>query len=82
MTLTFELIRDIVTVNPSTKFRVRMSNGSAVRALTDGQTDGLTGPILYPRPLTREGIKTAKHCRQFLVQAHIHDSYARLVRSV
>ncbi len=61
MTLTFELIRDIVKVNPSTKFRVRTLNGFAGRVLTDGQTDrwtdGQTGPILYPRPLTREGIK-------------------------
>ncbi len=31
-----------------------MSNGSAVRALTDTQTDTQTGPILYPRLLTRE----------------------------
>ncbi len=50
MTLTFELIRDIVKVNTSTKFRVCMSNGSAVRALTnrhthtrtDGRTDTQT----------------------------------------
>ena len=51
MTLTVKLIRDIVKVNPSTKFWVRTSNGLAGRALTDGQT----GPILYPPPLTREG---------------------------
>ncbi len=58
MTLTFELIRDIIKVNASTKFRVCMSNGSAMRALTDRQTHThtQTGPILYPRPLTREGI--------------------------
>ncbi len=35
MTLTFELIRDIMKVNVSTTFWVSMSNGSAVRALTD-----------------------------------------------
>ncbi len=36
------LIRDIIKVNASTKFRVCMSNGSAVRALTDTltHTDG------------------------------------------
>ncbi len=60
MTLTFELVQDIIEVHTSTKFWVRTSNRSAVRALTDGQTDGQTnrqtGPILYPRPLTREGI--------------------------
>ena len=38
MTLTFELIRDIVKVNPSTKFWVRASNGSARRVLTDKHT--------------------------------------------
>ncbi len=36
--MTFELIRDIVKVNASTKFRVCMSNGSAVRALTNRHT--------------------------------------------
>ena len=55
MTLTFELIRDIVKVNPSTKFWVCTSNGSARRVLTDKHTHRCTGPILYPRPLTREG---------------------------
>ncbi len=60
MTLTFEPIRDIIKVNASTKFRVCMSNGSAVRALTNRQTDThtQTGPILYPGPLTREGMKS------------------------
>ena len=58
MTLTFELIRDIIKVNASIKYWVCMSNGSAMRALTDRQTDThtQTGPILYPPPLTREGI--------------------------
>ena len=37
MTLTFELVRDIVKVNPSAKFWVRTWNGSGVRALTDGR---------------------------------------------
>ncbi len=37
MTLTFELIRDI-KVNASTKYWVCMSNGSAVRVLTDRHT--------------------------------------------
>ncbi len=40
MTLTFELIRDIIKVNASTKFWVSASNASTVRALTDRQTDG------------------------------------------
>ncbi len=57
MTLTSELVRDMVKVNPSTKFWVRMFNGSVARALTDRHTDTQTGPILYPRPLMREGIK-------------------------
>ncbi len=37
-----------------------MLNGSAMRALTDEHTDTQThrqtGPILYPRPLTQEGM--------------------------
>ena len=39
MTLTFELIRDIVKVNPSTKSGVCTFNGSAGKALTDEHTD-------------------------------------------
>ncbi len=38
MTLTFELIQDIIKVNACTKFWVCMSNGSAVRELTDAHT--------------------------------------------
>ena len=38
LTLTIELIEDIIKVNPCTKFRDPMSNGSAVRALTHGHT--------------------------------------------
>ncbi len=34
--LTFELIRDIIRVNPHIKFYISMSNGSATRELTDG----------------------------------------------
>ncbi len=44
MTLTIELIQDIVKVNACPKFWVRTSNGSAVSQLTDAhthtQTDG------------------------------------------
>ena len=61
MTLTFELIRDIIMVNTCTKYWVRRSNGLDVRELTDAHThthtDRQTGPILYPRPQTREGIR-------------------------
>ncbi len=39
-TLSIELVRDIVQIHPSTNFRVRMSNGSAMRVLTDRRTDG------------------------------------------
>ncbi len=58
MTLYYDVMasRDI-KVHTSTKFWVDLSNGLAVSLLTDGQTDRLTGPILYPRPLTREGTK-------------------------
>ncbi len=42
LTLTFELVQDIIKVHTSTKFWVRTSNRSAVRALTDGQTNKQT----------------------------------------
>ena len=45
-----------------------VTNGSVVRALTDGQThtDTQTWPILYPRPLTRERIKSGTHNSHFV----------------
>ncbi len=56
LTLTFELIRDIIKVNnPHTKFQVPMSNDLAGRVLNNWQMDTQIGPILYPRPLMREG---------------------------
>ncbi len=39
VTLTFELVRDIIKVNVPTNFRVHVSNCSTVRALNNGQTD-------------------------------------------
>ena len=42
MTLIFELDLDIVKVHPYTEIWVHRSNGSAVRVLTDGQTDRQT----------------------------------------
>ena len=56
MTLTYQLIQGMIMVHSSTKSGVRKSNGSGVRALTDTRTHRHTRPILYPRPLTREGI--------------------------
>ena len=62
MTLTFELDLDMIQVDLHVKFLVRMSNGSAVRVLnyrqTDRHTHTQTGPILLPRPLTREVIRS------------------------
>ncbi len=61
--MTLKLVQDFVKVNP--KFRVRKSNGTAVSVLTNWQTHRHTGPILYPRPLTREGIiqiSSVTHC--------------------
>ncbi len=43
MTLNFELIQDIVNVDPCTKSWVFASNGSTVRALTDAHTQRHTG---------------------------------------
>ena len=60
MTLTIKFIQDIVKVHPCTKYWVRRSNGPVVRALADRHThthrrkDRRPGPILLPRPLTRE----------------------------
>ncbi len=39
MTLTIELGLDFIKVNPCTKFRDRTSNGLALRALTNWQTE-------------------------------------------
>ena len=39
MTLTIGLMRDVIKVNPYTRFWVPRSNSSAVRVLADGQTD-------------------------------------------
>ena len=39
LTLTIKVMQDIIKVNPCTKFGDHTSNGSAVRALTDRQTD-------------------------------------------
>ena len=54
MTLIIKLILDIDQLDAHTKFRVSISNGSAVRAQTNRRTDKKTGPILLPRPPTRE----------------------------
>ncbi len=53
ITLTFELLRDIIKVNLPTNFRVHRSKHSVMRALNNRHT----GPILYPRPLTQEGTR-------------------------
>ena len=42
MTLTFELVRDIIIGNVPAKFQVRSSSGLTLRALTDRQTHGHT----------------------------------------
>ncbi len=47
MTLTNELIRDVVTVNPCTKFHDHTPNGSAVRALTDRHTHTHTDSSVF-----------------------------------
>ena len=40
MTLTFNFVQAIIKDNVHTKFQIHISNGSDVRELTDGQTDG------------------------------------------
>ena len=66
LTLTFKLIQDLIKVNVPTNFQVGMSNRSTVRALnnrqTDRHTDRHTGPILYPWPLTPEGMSLSLFC--------------------
>ena len=54
MTLPIKLDLDMVQADPHVKLFVHMSNGSAMRVLTDRHTDTQTGPILLPRPLTQE----------------------------
>ncbi len=39
ITLAIQLVRDVIKVNPDTKFLVPTSSGSAVRVLADGQTE-------------------------------------------
>ena len=77
MTLTTELGRDIMKVHPHTKICVHTSNGLAVRALsytelqTDRHTHTHTGPILLPRPLTREvkrGLHTWPYMACYILQ--------------
>ncbi len=46
MTLTLELIQDIIKVNPCAKFRDHMSSGPVVRVLTNRQTHRQTRPYL------------------------------------
>ncbi len=46
MTLTSKFVRDIIDVKPCTKFVDHMLNGSAVRVLTDTNTDTQTAPFL------------------------------------
>ena len=47
MALTFELVQDIIKVNPCTKFNDCTPNGSAMRALTDRQTDRHTDGSVF-----------------------------------
>ncbi len=44
---------DIDQLDDHTKFRVGISNGSAVSVQTNRRTERNRGPILLPRPLTR-----------------------------
>ena len=65
MTLVIKLGLDIIQIHPCDKlnFGVFTSIGSVVKVaeqqtLTDIQTLTQTEPILYPGPLTREGMRT------------------------
>ena len=66
MILTFELDLDMVMIKPHAKIQVPTSNGSNLRALTDGQTDRRTDrqtlPItLSPRLMAGDNEYTEKH---------------------
>ncbi len=67
MTLTFELVQDIIKVNPCTKFHDCMPKGSAVRVLTDRQTDRQTRLRFYnlDREVMIESDKQLAH-KQFI----------------
>ncbi len=70
MTLTIKLGQGIMKVHPKTKMCVRMTNGSARRALnyrhTDTHTHRHTGPILLPPTAAREVIILG------LLEANLH----------
>ncbi len=74
MTLTFELIQDIVKVNPSTKFWVRIFNGSAGRALTNEHTHTQThGTDFIPSTADAGGKKkTHRRCQNYDTN-HVRD---------
>ena len=61
MTFIIELIQDMIKVNPCTKFCDHTTHGSAVRALTDRQTDTHTdGTVFITSTADAEG-KNALH---------------------
>ena len=57
MTLLIKLDLDILYIHLPAKIHVSMLNGLAPRALNDRQTDTQTGPMLYPRQLTWQGMR-------------------------
>ncbi len=83
VTLTFQPIWVVVKVNDTCEFWVCMLNNSAGRALTNRHThtDTHTGPILYPRPLMREGISKHEIYGRVLFNESIITNYQLLWRS-
>ncbi len=68
MTLPFKLIRNIVKVKPHTKFCVPMSNASAVRAFTNGQTHRTERTNFIPSAAYAGGKIQYRQCKS--PQAH------------
>ncbi len=54
-TLTIEIVQAIIKVNHCTKFRDPMSNGSAMRGLTEGQTHLQTRGTVFITSTTYTG---------------------------
>ena len=67
MTLTIELIQDIIKGNPHTKLWVGRSHGSAVRALADGQTAWQTNGTDFIPSTADEGGKNKPYLRDVLM---------------
>ena len=71
MTLTIELVQDIIKVNPCTKYHDHISNGSAVRALTYRHTHTQTDQTVSITSTAYVGGKNVHIVMQCMVQCTV-----------